>query len=77
MMRARMHWTGSGRSGRCRSDDLGDGPGRTVVSDEVRPWAALWALCLGFFMILVDTTIVAVALPVLRTSLDTDIGSVM
>ena len=47
------------------------------MSDEVRPWAALWALCLGFFMILVDTTIVAVALPVLRTSLDTDIGSVM
>ena len=47
------------------------------MSDEVRPWAALWALCLGFFMILVDTTIVAVALPALQTSLDTDIGSVM
>ena len=27
------------------------------------PWPALWALVIGFFMILVDTTIVAVANP--------------
>ncbi len=28
-----------------------------------RPWPALWALVIGFFMILVDTTIVSVANP--------------
>ena len=27
------------------------------------PWPALWALVIGFFMILIDTTIVSVANP--------------
>ena len=31
--------------------------------DESNPWPALIALCLGFFMIMVDTTIVTVATP--------------
>lgn len=34
------------------------------------PWPALWALVIGFFMILVDTTIVAVANPAIKAALD-------
>lgn len=40
-------------------------------SSELRPWAALWSLVLGFFMILVDTTIVAVANPTIMQDLNT------
>lgn len=34
------------------------------------PWPALWALVIGFFMILVDTTIVSVANPAIKADLD-------
>jgi EmrB/QacA subfamily drug resistance transporter len=44
---------------------------------EARPWPALWALCLGFFMILVDQTIVSVATPALQHGLDADVNQVL
>ena len=34
------------------------------------PWPGLWALVIGFFMILVDTTIVSVANPAIKAALD-------
>ena len=39
-----------------------------------RPWPALWSLVFGFFMILVDTTIVSVAMPRIMEGLHTDIN---
>lgn len=46
-------------------------------SAEVRPWRALVALLFGFFMILVDTTIVSVANPAIMRSLNTDMNMVI
>jgi EmrB/QacA subfamily drug resistance transporter len=43
----------------------------------VSPWPALWALVLGFFMILVDSTIVSVATPAIMEGLDADVTSVV
>src|SRR3977135_2258210 len=37
--------------------------GRDSVGTAENPWNALWAMMVGFFMILVDATIVAVANP--------------
>lgn len=41
------------------------------------PWPALWALVIGFFMILVDSTIVAVGTPALMAAFDADINAVL
>ncbi len=49
----------------------------THVTSPKSAWPALWALVVGFFMILVDTTIVSVANPRIMKGLDTDINSVI
>lgn len=40
-------------------------------------WRSLWALVLGFFMILVDSTIVSVAIPAIMTHYRADVGLVI
>ena len=41
------------------------------------PWPALWALVIGFFMIMVDSTIVTVATPAIIEDLHADVNSVV
>ncbi|MET9028345.1 DHA2 family efflux MFS transporter permease subunit [Nocardia sp. NPDC004168] len=47
------------------------------MSTQRNPWLALVALVVGFFMILLDMTIVAVANPAIMTSLHADISQVI
>ncbi|MCX5043702.1 DHA2 family efflux MFS transporter permease subunit [Aldersonia sp. NBC_00410] len=47
------------------------------MTTERNPWIALGALCVGFFMILLDMTIVAVANPAILTDLQADVNSVV
>jgi len=45
--------------------------------DGRNPWFALWAMVIGFFMILVDSTIVSVATDSILVGLKTDLNSVV
>jgi EmrB/QacA subfamily drug resistance transporter len=58
---------------RGRAVTKGDGTARRATS----PWPALWALVVGFFMILVDATIVSVATPAIMRDLGADVASVV
>ena len=51
--------------------------GPRINHNEVRPWAALWAVSAGFFMIMLDTTIVAIAQPQLQANLHTSLSLVI
>lgn len=47
------------------------------MAERPSPWPALWALAVGFFMILVDMTIVSVATPSIMRGLDADVNDVV
>jgi len=49
----------------------------TDLPEGYRPWPALWAMVIGFFMILVDNTIVSVATPAIMEDLHTDYNTVI
>jgi EmrB/QacA subfamily drug resistance transporter len=55
----------------------GGDPAAGKRADDVNPWTALWAMMVGFFMILLDSTIVAVANPSIMIKLGTGYDTVI
>lgn len=63
--------TGASAAGPQSRGSSGPSTGTYAVGHKPKsPWPALWALVIGFFMILVDTTIVSVANPAIKAALD-------
>src|SRR3954470_10703925 len=60
-----------------------DGMAPPTISDAstdtpgAHPWPALWALCIGFFMILVDSKIVSVGTPSILVDLGATVNEVV
>lgn len=52
-------------------------PLSTDLPADYKPWPALWAMVIGFFMILVDNTIVFVATPSIARDLQADSNTVI
>ena len=52
-------------------------PPSTDLPPGYKPWPALWAMVIGFFMILVDNTIVFVATPSIARDLNADSNTVI
>lgn len=48
-----------------------------AAAERCSPWPALWTMMIGFFMILVDSTIVAVAIPAIAESLNATYNDVI
>lgn len=57
--------------------DAVTGTAQLLAPRTENPWNALWALLVGFFMILLDATIVAVANPSIMDALDADYDAVL
>jgi EmrB/QacA subfamily drug resistance transporter len=49
----------------------------TARGREANPWLVLLVLCLGFFMIMLDTTIVNIALPAMLEGLDSSLDQIV
>ena len=45
-----------------------------LITDENRKWWTLGAMCLALFMVMLDNTVVNVALPSIQEDLDTSIS---
>jgi EmrB/QacA subfamily drug resistance transporter len=56
---------------------MADATHAAAPETEKDPWPALWALVLGFFMIMIDTTIVSVATPAIIEDLHAEVNAVV